>query len=124
MTAPIKHRPADEADPPDMLRLEDILQRARGHSGSAVQDIEAELRRVTTALYQADVLEGQEGVSGSVTITIGLKAERGAVAVTTGVSSKLPGAPKRKALAFADEKGRLLPQDPTQKRLNFGVQST
>lgn len=115
------HTPAAEADPPDTLTIDDILQRAKGNSGSAVQDLEAELRRVVTAVYQLHVLEDQAGVSGEVTLKIKVTGDRGAEPITTSVTAKLPGQPKRQALLFGDEKGRLFATDPRQPRLRFGA---
>lgn len=118
------HTPAADADPPDTLRLDDILQRAAGNSGSAVQDIEAELRRVVTAVYQLHVLEGQEKVSGEVTVKIKITGERGALPITTAVSAKLPGQPKRQVLLWGDEQGRMYANDPNQTRMRFGADIT
>lgn len=116
------HTPAPDVDPADTMNLFDIL--ARPGDGKAIHDIEDELRDLIRAMHRRHHLDAIETVKGSLTIKIDFKAERGAVATTIGVESKRPGQPKRAALTFSDEAGRLFTSDPNQRRFSFGVRTT
>lgn len=116
------HTAAPDVDPPETQNLFDIL--ARPGDGKAIHDIEDELRDLMRAVHRRHHLDDIAKVKGALTIKIEFVAERGAVATTIGVESKRPGQPKRTALHFSDEAGRLFTSDPNQRRFSFGVRSS